>query len=65
MIALFLATALILRVLRRRAGVGPGVATAAGATFVLLGSGIENILFGIQVTMMGSLAHAVSPTSGA
>lgn len=54
-IALHLTAAWLLRVVMRRAGVGPWMATAAASAFVLLGSGYINILRGFQITFTGAL----------
>ena len=52
----FLASAVLLRVIARRAGCGPWPATLAAGAYLLLGSCIENIVLGIQISMMGSVA---------
>jgi hypothetical protein len=54
-IAVHLAAATVLRIVMRRAGVGPWIATAAAGLFVLFGSGDGNILRGFQVTFSGAL----------
>jgi hypothetical protein len=55
-IALHLTAAVLLRVVMRRAGVGPWIATVAAATFALLGgAGWMNILWGFQIGFVGSL----------
>lgn len=54
-IVLHLTLAVLLRVVMRRAGVGPWVATVVAATFVLFGTGQENILNGVQINMLGSM----------
>ena len=55
-IALHLTAAVLLRVVMRRAGVGPWITTVAAATFVLLGgAGWMNILWGFQIGFVGSL----------
>lgn len=59
-VLLFLLSAVLLRVILRRAGVGPWLATVTGMVFLLLGSAMENIVFGIQVTMMGSFAFGLA-----
>jgi hypothetical protein len=54
-IGLHLAAATLLRVVMRRAGADPWIATAAAAAFALLGSGNENILWAFQIGFVGSL----------
>jgi hypothetical protein len=54
-IALHLAAAALLRVVMRRAGVNPWIATAATALFVLFGSGSQDILIAFQITFSGAL----------
>lgn len=44
-----LAIATLLRVVMRRAGVGPWLATAAAAVFLLFGAGVENAVVAFQV----------------
>ena len=55
-VALHVTTAGLLRLVMRRAGVGPWIATAGAVVFLLLGTGLENIVFAVQVTFLGSLA---------
>lgn len=52
---LHLTLATLLRVTMRRAGVGPWFATCVAGVFVLFGTGHENILLGVQVSMVGSM----------
>jgi hypothetical protein len=54
-ILLHLALAALVRVVMRRAGVGPWVATVAAATLVLFGPGKQDMLLAVQVSMMGSM----------
>ena len=54
-IMLHLAVAILARVVMRRAGVGPWVATVVAGTYVLFGPGNENYFLSIQVSMMGSM----------
>ncbi len=54
-ILLQLASAWLLRVIMRRAGVGPWTATAGAAAIVLLGSTYENIIFAVQISYLGAL----------
>jgi hypothetical protein len=50
-----LAVAALLRLIMRRAGVDPWLATLVAAVFVFLGAGAENILVAFQITFVGSL----------
>jgi hypothetical protein len=55
-ISLHLTAAILLRVLMRRAGVGPWIATVFAAAFALIGgSGLQNIVWGFQIGFVGSL----------
>jgi hypothetical protein len=54
-----LAVAALLRVVMRRAGVGPWLSTLAATVFVFLGAGAENILVAFQITFVGSLAFGL------
>ncbi|MDQ1458717.1 MAG: hypothetical protein QOI08_201 [Actinomycetota bacterium] len=54
-----LAVAALLRIVMRRAGVGPWLSTLAATVFVFLGSGAENILVAFQITFVGSLAFGL------
>ncbi len=54
-IALHLVAAALLRVLMRRAGVQPLIATAAAGLFVLFGSGSQDVLIAFQITFTGAL----------
>lgn len=51
-----LAAAVLLRLVMRRAGIGPWVATAAAGIFVLFSPGQQNLLWSFQIGMVGSLA---------
>jgi len=55
-ISLHLVAAALLRVVMRRAGVNPCIATAAASLFVLFGSGSQDILIAFQITFTGALA---------
>lgn len=55
LILLHLTLCYLLRVIMRRAGVGPWVATICAASFVLFGVGKENILSGVQISQVGSI----------
>lgn len=50
-----LGLAVLLRVVMRRAGVRPWLATAAAASFVLLGPAEDNILWAFQITFVWAL----------
>ena len=54
-IGLHLTAACLLRVVMRRAAVGPWIATAAASLFVLFGPGHENVIWAFQVGFVGSL----------
>jgi hypothetical protein len=54
-IGLHIAAAALLRVVMRRAGVGPWLATAAAGAFVLFGAGSQDILIAFQITFSGAL----------
>ena len=55
-----LASACLLRVVMRRAGADPWLATAAAALFVFLGSGNENLVKAFQFSFAGSLAFGLA-----
>jgi hypothetical protein len=59
-IALHLAAAALLRVVMRRAGVGPWIATAAAGLFVLFGAGSQDILIAFQITFTGALVFGLT-----
>ncbi len=59
-LALHLTTAVLLRVVMRRAGVGPWIATAAAAVFVLFGPGAEDIIWAFQMGFTGSVAFGLA-----
>lgn len=54
-IAAHLGAVALLRVVMRRAGVSPWVATLTALVFVFFGSGAENILIAFQITFVGAL----------
>ena len=54
-ITLHLTFVVLVRVIARRAGVGPWIATIAASVLVLFGSGTTNILQSIQIGMIGSV----------
>jgi hypothetical protein len=55
LLVLHLTLATFIRITMRRSGVSPWVATVVAGSFVLLGSGEQNILSPIQVSMVGSV----------
>ena len=55
LLALHLTAAALLRVVMRRAGVGPWIATGAALSLVFFGSGSENILWAVQIGFIGAL----------
>ncbi|MSO87333.1 MAG: hypothetical protein EXQ71_07415 [Acidimicrobiia bacterium] len=55
LVTLHLGVALLLRIIMRRAGVGPWIASAAAATLVLFGHGGSNIIWVFQITNLGSI----------
>ncbi len=55
----FVTSGASLRAIVGRAGAGPWVATLVGALFLTLGSGIENIVFGFQISLVGSVAFGL------
>ena len=54
-VVLHLTAATLLRVVMRRAGVHPWLATAAAGMFLFLGSGFQNIVWAFQIGFVGSL----------
>ncbi|MDQ1455596.1 MAG: hypothetical protein QOH28_1216 [Actinomycetota bacterium] len=54
-----LTVAALLRMVMRRAGVGPWLSTLAATLFVFLGSGAENILVAFQIAFVGALAFGL------
>lgn len=59
-VAYHLAVVVLLRVLMRRAGVGPWLASAAAAVMVLFGPGAQNIVWAFQVGFTGSIAWGLA-----
>ena len=57
---LHLTAAVLLRVIMRRAGVGPWLATAFAGVFVLFGPGSENIVWAFQIGFTGSLVFGLT-----
>jgi hypothetical protein len=54
-LTLHVTAAALLRVVMRRAGVGPWIATAAASLFALFGTGWANIVGAVQMTFVGAL----------
>lgn len=54
-----LAIAALLRVVMRRAGVGPWIATIVVSVFVLFGAGIQNVLSAFQFVFAGALTFGL------
>ena len=59
-VTLHLAAAVLLRVVMRRAGVGPWIATAAASLFVVFGSGRQDIVVGFQIAFTGALTFGLA-----
>ena len=59
-LALHLGACALLRTTMRRAGVGPWVATAVAAAFVLFGPGEQNIIWAFQIGFTGSLTFGLA-----
>lgn len=59
-LALHLGACALLRVIMRRAGVGPWIATAAAAAFVLFGPGEQDIIWAFQIGFTGSLTFGLA-----
>lgn len=59
-VALHLTAVVLIRVLMRRVGVGPWIASATAAIFVLFGPGSQNILWAFQVGFTGSVVYGLS-----
>lgn len=58
-VLLHLTAAVLLRVVMRRAGVGPWIATVAASLFALFGSGYPNIIWGFQIAFTGALTFGL------
>lgn len=58
-VLLHLTLCVLLRWVMRRAGVGPWVATITAGTFVLFGTGWENLLLALQITLVGSVVFGI------
>jgi hypothetical protein len=55
-----LTTAALLRVVMRRAGVGPWIATVAALVIVFFGTGYQNIIWAFQIGFVGSLVFGLT-----
>jgi hypothetical protein len=58
-VGLHLSVCVLLRVIMRRAGVNPWIATAAAASFVLFGPGEQNIIWAFQIGFTGSVVFGL------
>ena len=58
-IVLHLTVAVLLRIVMRRAGVHPWIATAAASLFALFGAGSQNIVWAFQMAWSASLAFGL------
>ena len=58
-IGVHLTVGVLLRIVMRRSGVSPWLATAAATLFVLLGSGRQDIIWAFQIGYVGSLAFGI------
>ena len=58
-ISLQVTTAALLRVIMRRLGIGPWIATAAASLYVLFGAGAENVLWAWQMSFVGALVFGL------
>ena len=59
-IVLYLFVAALLRIVLRRAGVNPWIATAAAGFYAFFGTGWGNIFRGFQITLTGALAAGLA-----
>jgi hypothetical protein len=59
-VALHLTACALLRVIMRRVGVGPWIATGAAGAFVLFGPGQQNIIWAFQIGFTGSLVYGLA-----
>jgi hypothetical protein len=58
-VLLHLTAAVLLRVVMRRAGVGPWIATAAASLFALFGAGYANVVWAFQIGFVGALVFGL------
>lgn len=59
-VLMHLTAAALLRIIMRRHGVGPWIATATAAIFVLFGPGEQNIVWAFQIGFVGSLVFGLT-----
>jgi hypothetical protein len=59
-VGLHLTAAVLLRLIMRRSGVGPWIATIAASSFVLFGPGSQNIVWAFQIGLDGSLVFGLT-----
>jgi hypothetical protein len=59
-VSLHLSVACLLRLVMRRAGVDPWIATAAAALFVCFGTGYDNIVYAFQIGFVGAVAFGLT-----
>jgi hypothetical protein len=59
-VALHVTVAVLLRVVMRRAGVGPWIATAAASLFALFGAGDQNIVWPFQMAWTAALVFGIT-----
>jgi hypothetical protein len=59
LVVMHLIAAVLLRVIMRRAGVDPWIATAAASLFVLFGAGHQNILWAFQICFVAALVFGL------
>jgi hypothetical protein len=60
LVLLHLAVAVLLRIVIRRAGVGPWISTIAASLFVLFGAGRDDIIWPFQVGFVGALLFGLT-----
>ena len=59
-LCLHLTACALLRIIMRRAGVGPWIATVAAASFVLFGPGEQDIIWAFQIGFTGALTFGLA-----
>ncbi len=60
LVMVHLAAAVLLRVVMRRAGVDPWIATAAAGLFAVLGAGRQDIVYAFAINLTGSLTFGLA-----
>jgi hypothetical protein len=60
LVLLHVTAAALLRVVMRRAGVDPWIATAAASAFALFGAGYQNIIWAFQIGFTGALVFGLT-----